>query len=172
MSLVATAEGHDLVSPILTVFIIIVAILAMRRYGIHLIPIFVLVGSFVTAVAVRYLAIVADQGIKAAAESKVGGKFGSWLLLLPVRAFPDHSLSAMAPEIIRRIAARWIRLAGGAICAAIWLLGPPIFSALLLIFAFLSTPFVSGCTSFPYYSHGRLFYEVVILSDPLAGKTR
>ena len=111
--------------------------------GRKMILIFVLVASFGTALAIGYLAIVADQGIKAVAESKVGGKFGRWLFLFPVLDFLDHFLSEMAPEIIRRIAGVvGFALLAGAIFAAIWFLGAAVFSALLFIFAFLLRHFV------------------------------
>lgn len=100
--------------------------------------IFVLVGSFVTAVGIGYLGIATDQGIKAVAESKVGGKFGRWLFLLPVLDFLDHFLSEMAPKIIRLIVgAVGFVLLIGAIVAGIWLFGAAVFSGLLGILAFL-----------------------------------
>ena len=100
--------------------------------------ILVLVGSFVTAVGIGYLGIATDQGIKAIAESKVGGRFGRWLFLLPVLDFLDHFLSELAPEIIRRIVkvVGFVLLAG-TILAGIWLFGAAILSALLVICAFL-----------------------------------
>jgi hypothetical protein len=103
-------------------------------WGWDMVLIFVLVGSFVTAVGIGYLGIATDQGIKAVAESKVGAKFGSWLFLLPVFDFVDHFLSEIAPEIIRRIVSVvGVVLLLGAILAGIWLLG----AALLVIGAFL-----------------------------------
>src|SRR6266446_4396631 len=103
-----------------------------------MILIFVLVGSFITAISIGYLGIAADQGIKAVAESKVGGKFGRWLFLLPVFDFLDHFVSEMAPEIIRRIAgAVGFVLLAGAILTGIWFFGAAVLSALLVILAFL-----------------------------------
>jgi hypothetical protein len=99
---------------------------------------FVLVGSFVTALGIGYLGIATDQGIKAIAETKVGGRFGRWLFLLPVLDFLDHFLSELAPKLIRQIVGivGFVLLAG-AILAGIYFLGAAVLSALLAICAFL-----------------------------------